>query len=197
MAKKAKPAPAETAAEQPYYLQRAHIKDFRSIRDAAVEFKPGLNIIIGANGSGKTNFLQSIKNSIDFYGRGTASAGSSFNISSSSVQSDIFIEYKGRVSDKPFIIHHDLKRAEQKISSALGNQDKREGPVARTIEEQTSKLPSDLFLWAAGASMVASLALKVSGHKHTALFVGQWAAPFLLLGIYNKIVKVAGHDEES
>lgn len=91
----------------------------------------------------------------------------------------------------------DTSRAEQKISSALGNQDKREGPVARTIEEQTSKLPSDLFLWAAGASMVASLALKVSGHKHTALFVGQWAAPFLLLGIYNKIVKVAGHDEES
>jgi len=91
----------------------------------------------------------------------------------------------------------DTTRAEQKISSALGNEDHREGPVARTIEEQTSKLPSDLFLWAAGASMVTSLALKLSGHKHTALFVGQWAAPFLLLGIYNKIVKVAGHDEES
>ena len=39
--------------------------------------------------------------------------------------------------------------------------------------------------------------LKLMGKKHSALFVGQWAAPFLLLGVYNKIVKVAGHDKES
>lgn len=91
----------------------------------------------------------------------------------------------------------DTNTAEQKISSALGNPEKKEGPVARTIEEQTSKLPSDLFLWAAGASMLTSLTLKLMNKKHTALFVGQWAAPFLLLGIYNKIVKVAGHDSES
>jgi hypothetical protein len=69
-----------------------------------------------------------------------------------------------------------------------------EGVVARTIEDQTAKLPSDTFLWAAGASIVGSLALKVSGKDHAALFVGQWVAPFLLLGIYNKIVKVAGSD---
>ena len=91
----------------------------------------------------------------------------------------------------------DTNTATQKISSAIGNPEKREGPVARTIEEQTAKLPSDLFLWAAGASMLTSLTLKIMGRKHTALFVGQWAAPFLLLGIYNKIVKVAGHDEKS
>lgn len=91
----------------------------------------------------------------------------------------------------------DTNTAEQKISSTLGNPEHKEGPVARSIEEQTSKLPSDLFLWAAGASMVTSLALKLAGRKHTALFVGQWAAPFLLLGVYNKIVKVAGHDEQS
>jgi len=44
--------------------------------------------------------------------------------------------------------------------------------------------------------MGASLALKCFGKKHDALFVGQWAAPFLLLGVYNKIVKVAGHDKQ-
>jgi hypothetical protein len=43
-------------------------------------------------------------------------------------------------------------------------------------------------------AMAASLALKLLGKNHTALFIGQWAAPFLLLGIYNKIVKVEGHD---
>ena len=81
-------------------------------------------------------------------------------------------------------------------SEILSNTQKKEGPVAKTIEEQTSKIPSDWFLWASIGSMAASLTLKLSGHKHTALFVGQWAAPFLLLGIYNKIVKVAGHDKE-
>jgi len=69
-----------------------------------------------------------------------------------------------------------------------------EGPVARTIEQQTAKLPSDLFLWAAGASIVGSLAFMVSGNRHKALFVGQWASTFLLLGVYNKLVKVAGSD---
>jgi len=74
--------------------------------------------------------------------------------------------------------------------------DKSEGPVAEAIENQTAKLPSDLFLWAALGSMATSATLKVMGKSHTALFVGQWAAPFLLLGIYNKIVKTQGHDRQ-
>ena len=39
----------------------------------------------------------------------------------------------------------------------------REGVVARTIEEQTAKLPSDTFLWLAGASIAGSLTLKFMG----------------------------------
>ena len=69
-----------------------------------------------------------------------------------------------------------------------------EGPVARTIEQQTSKLPSDLFLWAAAGSIGTSLVLQLMGNKEKSHFVGQWVAPFLLLGVYNKIVKVAGSD---
>jgi hypothetical protein len=68
----------------------------------------------------------------------------------------------------------------------------REGPVARSIEQQTAKLPSDLFLWAAFGSIAGSLAFNVSGKSHAALFVGQWAPTFLLLGIYNKLVKLHG-----
>jgi hypothetical protein len=74
---------------------------------------------------------------------------------------------------------------------------KSEGKIATAIEGQTAKLPSDLFLWAALGSMAASLTLKIMAKKHTALFVGQWAAPFLLLGIYNKLVKLEGHDQEN
>jgi hypothetical protein len=69
-----------------------------------------------------------------------------------------------------------------------------EGTIARRIEEQTAKLPSDTFLWAAVAAMGVSLVMQVSGKRHGSLFIGQWAAPFLLFGVYNKLVKVSGSD---
>jgi len=69
-----------------------------------------------------------------------------------------------------------------------------EGPVARAIEQQTAKLPSDTFLWAAIGSIGASALLRLMGKKHASLFVGDWVAPMLLFGVYNKIVKVQGSD---
>ena len=42
--------------------------------------------------------------------------------------------------------------------------------------------------------MILSLIAKLQGKNHNALFFGQWAAPFLLLGIYNKMVKLHGSD---
>ena len=76
----------------------------------------------------------------------------------------------------------------------MENSEHKEGDVTKAIENQTAKLPSDVFLFAALGSMAASLTLKCMGQKHTALFVGQWAAPFLLFGIYNKLVKQSGND---
>lgn len=76
------------------------------------------------------------------------------------------------------------------------NPEHREGPVATAIEKQTSKIPSDVFLWAALGSMAVSATLKIIQKDEEALFVGQWAAPFLLLGVYNKIVKLEGHDQQ-
>jgi hypothetical protein len=73
-------------------------------------------------------------------------------------------------------------------------QEHREGSVARSIEQQTAKLPSDLFLWAAFGSIAGSLAFNVSRKGHAALFVGQWAPTFLLFGIYNKLVKLHGSE---
>jgi hypothetical protein len=90
----------------------------------------------------------------------------------------------------------DTTTMEKELKSKVSNMnpERKEGPLAKAIESQTAKLPSDVFLWAAIGSMTASLTLKLLGKNHTALFVGQWAAPFLLLGVYNKIVKVEGHD---
>ena len=65
----------------------------------------------------------------------------------------------------------------------------KEGKWTEEIEDRTAKLPSTVYLAAALASMGASLILKIAKKNSAALFVGQWAAPFLIMGVYNKIVK--------
>jgi hypothetical protein len=74
------------------------------------------------------------------------------------------------------------------------NEPHAEGEVARTIEQQTAKIPSDVYLWAAGGAIATSAILQLMRRPKASLFLGQWVAPFLLLGVYNKIVKVAGSD---
>ena len=69
-----------------------------------------------------------------------------------------------------------------------------EGPVAKAIERETSRIPSDAFLWAGTTAMGASLLLRMAGKRNAANFVGEWVPTLLLFGVYNKIVKVAGHD---
>jgi len=75
------------------------------------------------------------------------------------------------------------------------NPRKEEGPVAAAIEEYTARIPSDMYLWAALGSMAVSATLKVLKKDEEALFVGQWAPSFLLLGVYNKLVKQLGKDK--
>lgn len=70
----------------------------------------------------------------------------------------------------------------------------REGMVTGTIEARTSRLPSSAFLGTAIGCMGASLVLKLLGKNHWSLFVGQWAAPLLIMGNYNKMVKQHGSD---
>jgi hypothetical protein len=74
------------------------------------------------------------------------------------------------------------------------NPEHAEGEVAKTIEQQTAKLPSDWFLWAAVGSIATSLTLQLTGQKHASNFVGQWAPTLLILGLYNKVVKQLGSD---
>jgi hypothetical protein len=69
-----------------------------------------------------------------------------------------------------------------------------EGPLARTLEEQTARLPSDTWLWLAGAAIVGSLVLQMRGEQHKAIFVGNWAPTLLAVGIYNKLVKQHGSE---
>jgi hypothetical protein len=69
-----------------------------------------------------------------------------------------------------------------------------EDQVTAAIEKVTAKVPSSIYLAAALASMAVSVGYKISKKNDMALFIGQWAAPFLILGIYNKLVKIHGSD---
>lgn len=80
--------------------------------------------------------------------------------------------------------------ADNRVRAGERNEDQ----FTAMLESQTSSLPSSIFLGAAVASIVGSLTFQAVGKKHEALFVGQWVAPFLLLGIYNKLVKQHGSD---
>jgi hypothetical protein len=85
-------------------------------------------------------------------------------------------------------------------TESTARQEFSEGPVAREIEGQTARWPSDLWLWGAGASMVASLGLQFFRNRRVATlsnFLGQWVPTLLIFGLYNKLVKVAGHDRRS
>ncbi len=41
-------------------IESLRLQQFRSYRDAAIEFDPGVNIIVGPNASGKTNLLEAV-----------------------------------------------------------------------------------------------------------------------------------------
>lgn len=68
----------------------------------------------------------------------------------------------------------------------------RESNFTRLIEQQTAKIPSHLFLFMSISSMVVSLLLAITGKDKASRFVGMWSPTFLIMGVYNKLVKVAG-----
>ena len=67
----------------------------------------------------------------------------------------------------------------------------KEGDFTRSIEEQTGKIPSIGYLGFALASMGVSAVLAFAlRRKEIANFVGLWAPSILIMGVYNKLVKL-------
>jgi hypothetical protein len=102
-------------------------------------------------------------------------------------------EMRNRATDMANSLRHESEHYSRNPETGARTEH-REGRVARMIEQQTAKLPSDTFLWAALGSIGLSLALELSGKEKTANFVGHWAPTFLLLGLYNKLVKLEGSE---
>lgn len=65
-----------------------------------------------------------------------------------------------------------------------------EGQLTRTVEEQTARVPSGAYLGLAFGSMIAAAAFQLSGRKQTAQFIGHWVPSLLIIGVYNKLVKL-------
>jgi hypothetical protein len=72
--------------------------------------------------------------------------------------------------------------------------EREEGTYTKAIEHYSSMVPSGTYLSLAFASVGLSLGLYAIGRKQDAIFVGHWAPTILLMGVYNKMVKLHGSD---
>ncbi len=69
-----------------------------------------------------------------------------------------------------------------------------EGTLTKTIEQYTSMVPSGAYLSMAFGAIGLSAVLHLAGRKTDSQFVGHWVPTILLLGVYNKIVKLHGSE---
>ena len=69
-----------------------------------------------------------------------------------------------------------------------------EDDLTKTVEKQTASIPSSAFLGVAIGAMALSLAFQIGGRGKWGNFIAQWVPTWLIIGLYNKIVKLEGHD---
>jgi hypothetical protein len=69
-----------------------------------------------------------------------------------------------------------------------------EDEFTKTIESYTAAVPSTGYLAVAIGAMGLSLACQVAGRAKWGHFIAQWVPTWLIIGLYNKLVKLDGHD---
>lgn len=79
-------------------------------------------------------------------------------------------------------------------SVSSGNGQRPEGELTKRVEEFTAAVPSVAFLGVAVGAIAAALILQVAGQGKWGNFVAQWVPTWLIIGLYNKMVKLEGHD---
>ena len=68
-----------------------------------------------------------------------------------------------------------------------------EDQFTKAIERYTGAIPSSAYLALAVGSMLLSLAFQLGGRGKWGNFIAQWAPALLIIGVYNKLVKLEGH----
>jgi hypothetical protein len=108
----------------------------------------------------------------------------------------------GTLSKRPLKdFGHDVKERIEDMRTSVGSRidqlgakSGQEGRRTKGIERVTASVPSTAWLALAGASIAAAATLKLMGRDSAANFIGQWAPTILILGVYNKLVKVVGSE---
>lgn len=78
----------------------------------------------------------------------------------------------------------------------FANKIPREGILTKRVEDVTAQVPSIGYLALAAGSLVLSAGIAAFTQRRSlANFVGLWVPSFMLIGIYNKLVKLEGHDQ--
>ena len=70
-----------------------------------------------------------------------------------------------------------------------------EDEFTKTVERYTASIPSSAYLAVAVGAMAFSLLCQISGRGKWGNFVAQWVPTWLIIGLYNKVVKQEGHDQ--
>lgn len=85
-------------------------------------------------------------------------------------------------------------RVADRVQEYMGDIGKPQGEGAMTamIESQTAKVPSGVYLTLGLGAMAMSLLMLMAGRRNVANFVGQWVPTLLIIGLYNKLVKLEG-----
>jgi hypothetical protein len=90
------------------------------------------------------------------------------------------------------LAHHSVRRCKME---GLQVPEKSEDRFTKTIEDYTAAVPSSSFLGIAVGAMALSLLCQVAGQGKWGNFIAQWVPTWLLMGVYNKLVKLEGHDQ--
>lgn len=80
------------------------------------------------------------------------------------------------------------------LRSSVGDGTHTEDRFTKQLETYTSEIPSSAYLGIAVGAMMASLVFQMAGQGKWGNFIAQWVPTWLIIGLYNKLVKLEGHD---
>jgi hypothetical protein len=64
-----------------------------------------------------------------------------------------------------------------------------------SVKEYAASMPSSTYLGVAAGAMIVSLVCELAGRNKWANFIGRWLPVCLIIGVYNKLVKLEAHDQ--
>lgn len=69
-----------------------------------------------------------------------------------------------------------------------------EDNFAKAVKGYTTAVPFSAYLGVAVGAIALSLVLQLAGRGKWGNFIAQWVPAWLIIGVYNKLVKLEGHD---